>query len=85
MSLAEGIQKYLEIAGSFGRPAPLARFGLSRDETEKLFSTWDEDYQINRYMLLTLEAAEGPARQIFLINGFECSHVCFQPDIQKLL
>lgn len=66
---------------------PLAQLGLAKDEAEKVIAAWDEDYQINRYMLLTLEAAEGPARarQIFRINGFECSHVCFQSGIQKLL
>ncbi len=87
MTLAEGVKKYLELAGEFERPVALALLGLSRAETEKLVSTWDEDYQINRYMLLTLEAAEEPARasQIFLINGFEYSHITFQSDIEKLL
>jgi hypothetical protein len=87
MTLAEGVKKYLELAGEFGRPVALARLGLPKTETEKLVSTWDEDYQINRYMLLTVEAAEEPARasQVYLINGFECSHITFQSDIQKLL
>lgn len=89
MNLAEGVKKYLEMVGGFGRPVRLAHFGLSRDETEKLFSAWDEDYQINRYMLLTLEAGEEPAHpsagEVYLISGFECSHVCFHPGIQKLL
>ena len=87
MTLAEGVKKYLELAGEFGRPVPLAQLGLTKDETEKLISAWDEDYQINRYMLLTLEADEEPARasQIFLINGFQCSHIAFQRDIQKML
>ena len=88
MNLAEGVKKYLELAGEFGRPVPLGRFGLTKDETEKVVSAWDEDYQINRYLLLTLEAAEEPAArasQVFLINGFQCSHITFQRDIQKML
>jgi hypothetical protein len=89
MNLAEGVKKYLEVAGDFGRAVPLARFGLSKGETEKLFATWDEDYQINRFMLMTLEAGDDPKRagkpETYLISGFECSHITFQSDIQKLL
>ena len=89
MNLAEGVKKYLELAGEFGRAVPLARFGLPKGETEKLFAAWDEDYQINRFMLLTLEAGEeslrAGERETYLINGFESSHIKFQPDIQKLL
>jgi hypothetical protein len=89
MTLAEGVKKYLEVAGGYGRAVELARFGLSKDETVKLFSAWDEDYQINRYMLLTLAASEEPAQpregEVYVINGFECSHVCFQSGIEQLL
>jgi len=89
MNLAAGVRKYLQIAGDFGVPAPLSRFGLSRDETERIFSAWDEDYQINRYMVLSLEPSEEPTgpreSEAYLINGFEYSHVIFHADIQKLL
>lgn len=89
MNLAMGVKKYLEIAGEFGKPAPLVKFGLSKDETQKVFSAWDEDYQINRYMLLMLPPSEEPAHpregEVYLINGFKCSHVCFQPAIQELV
>ena len=87
MTLAEGVKKYLELAGDFGKPVALARFGLSKEETEKTISAWDEDYQINRFLLLTVEPAEEPARanQIYLINGFECSHITFQSEINNLL
>ena len=89
MTLAEGVKKYLEIAGDFGRAVPLARFGLAKEETVNLFSAWDEDYQINRYLLLTLAASEEPTQpregEVYVINGFQCSHVCFQSGIQQLL
>jgi hypothetical protein len=89
MTLAEGVKKYLELAGGYGRPVALVHFGLSKDETVKLFSAWDEDYQINRYMLLTLAASEEPTRarkaEVYVINGFKCSHVSFQSGIQQLL
>ena len=89
MTIADAVKRYLEIAGEFGKPVLLAGFGLSKPETEKVFAAWDEDYQINRFMLLTCEAsrgieAQGP-REVCHINGFECTHVTFQRQIQDLL
>lgn len=90
MNLAEAVKKYLEIAGGFDRPVHLSAFGLSRSETEKTFSAWDEDYQISRYLLLSrerdeaLEAFPSQAR-VFMINGYECTHLSFHSDIQNLL
>ncbi len=89
MTLAEGVRKYFQIAGDFGKPAPLSGFGLAKGETERIFSAWDEDYQINRFMVLSLEGREGPTRpretEVYIINGFEYSHVSFQQAIEKLL
>jgi hypothetical protein len=88
MTFSEIVKRYLEIAGEFGSAVPLANFGLSKTETEKLFSAWDEDYQINRYMLLTLEAGKGQGEgkhEVYLINGFECTHITIQSQIQGLL
>ena len=90
MDLAAAVKKYLEMTGGFDRPMHLSRFGLQKAETEKVISTWDEDYQISRYMLLSrerdeaLESFPGDAR-VFLINGFECSHLTFHENIQQLL
>lgn len=90
MELATGVKKYLEIAGGFNRLAHLSRFGLARDEAEKTFSSWDEDYQISRYMALSRERDEEltafpEGERVYFINGFECSHVSFHPDVEKLL
>jgi hypothetical protein len=90
MDLPTLVRKYLELAGGFDRPLHLSRFDLSRPEIEKLFSQWDEDYQISRYMFLSLEKDESlstfsEGERIFLINGFECSHVAFNQNIQNLL
>jgi len=90
MNLGTAISKYLEIGGGFDCWVHLSQFGLPKEETETTFSAWDEDYQISRYMLLSREREEALAafpadRRVFLINGFECSHVSFHPDIQKLL
>ena len=89
MTLAEGVRKYLELAGEFGKPVPLGSFGISKPETEKLFAAWDEDYQINRFMMLTVEASQDSAgrstHEIYQVNGFDCTHITLQPGIRELL
>lgn len=90
MNLAAAVKRYLEFAGGFDRPLHLSQFGLPKAETEKLISAWDEDYQISRYMLVSRERDEDlkpyPAEaRVFIINGFECTHLMFHPDIQKLV
>jgi hypothetical protein len=90
MNLAAGVKRYLEVAGEFARPLHLSQLGLGKEETERLVSAWDEDYQISRYIQLTRERDENlqgfPAdRRVYLINGFECTHLIFHPDIQTLL
>ncbi len=90
MDLATAVKKYMEMAGGFERPVHLSLLGLPKDETEKIISAWDEDYQISRYMLLSRERDEAlvsyPSEaRVYLINGYECSHVSFHSDIQKVL
>lgn len=90
MDLAGGVEKYLGIAGEFNRPVHLSELGLPREETEKTVAAWDEDYQISRFLLLSREPDEQlrafpQDQRVYLINGFECTHLSFQPDIQKLL
>lgn len=90
MDLATAVRKYLEVTGGFDRSMHLSQFGLSKEQTEKMISAWDEDYQISRYMLLSRERDEElapypPGARVFLISGFECTHLSFHPDIQKLL
>ena len=90
MDLRTLIKRYLELAGGFNRQLHLSRFGLSKQEVEKSFSEWDQDYQISRYMMLSRETGEAlktipDSDRIYIINGFECSHVSFNQDIQSLL
>jgi hypothetical protein len=90
MDLATLVKKYLELSGGFDRPLHLSRLGLSRPEIQKLFSQWDEDYQISRYMFLSREKDESLSsypenERVFLVNGFESSHVTFNQNIQDLL
>jgi hypothetical protein len=90
MNLSALVAKYVEAAGGFGRPVHLSFLGLPKRETEKIISAFDEDYQVSRYLLLSRERDEAlgslPAEdRIYVINGQECSHISFQPDVQKLL
>jgi hypothetical protein len=76
MNLRTIVDKYLAIAGGFSFLAPLADFGLEKDELERLFSSFDEDYHISRY--LHFSQVSGPA---YNINGFEQTHISIDQSI----
>ena len=80
MHLRELVEKYLALSGGYSRPAPLAGFGLAREETERVFSVFDEDYHISRFFHFS--DAGGPS---FSINGFAHTHVSIAPEIQTIL
>ena len=61
----------------------LRAFGLTREETERLFGAFDEDYHISRFFRFTLDAA-GP-EDVFEINSFPQSHVSLDPEIETIL
>jgi hypothetical protein len=90
MDLAELVRKHTEISGGFGRAVHLSQFGLSKAETEKVISAFDDDYQISRYMVLSREPDEDLASypsdaRVYSINGFEVSHVSLAPGIGKVV
>lgn len=90
MNLAALVAKYVEVAGGFGKPVHLSFLGLSKPETEKIISAFDEDYQVSRYLLLSRERDEvldslPEEERIYVINGLECSHLSIHPDIRQLL
>lgn len=80
MQLREIVEKYLALAGGFGRPAPLAGFGMERKEAERVFGIFDEDYHISRFFHFT-----GAAGTSYLINGFAHTHVSLDAEIQSIL
>jgi hypothetical protein len=84
-SLRDIIDKYRQLAGGFGRPLPLAAFGLSSEETERIFGIFDEDYHISRFFHFTFEPADDDSRQSYHINGFPQSHVALDADIESIL
>jgi hypothetical protein len=81
MQLRDLIEKYRTLAGGFGKAVPLESLGLNREETERLFSSLDEDYHISRYFHLSkLSGATA-----YTINGFPHSHVSIDAEIQTTL
>ena len=80
MNLRELAEKYLAIAGGYGRPVALAEFGLDRAQTERLFSAFDEDYHISRFFHFT--KGSGTA---YRINGFRHTHVSLDAEIETAL
>jgi hypothetical protein len=84
MQLPDVVAKYLELAGEFGKPVPLAGFGLSRKETEKLFSALDEDYHISRFLAFSHQPP-APGEQTYQINGFPQTHLAISAQVREIL
>jgi hypothetical protein len=80
MSLREMVDRYLSIASGFSVPVALSSFALSQAETERLFSDYDEDYHISRFLHFSQDAGAE-----FLINGFPATHMSVDAEIQSML
>jgi hypothetical protein len=80
MPLRELVRLYLSRAGKFGEPVTLSAFELTQEETERLFSGYDEDYHISRFFKFT--EAEG---EKFSINGIPATHVTLDGEIETIL
>ena len=84
MALAAIVKKYLELAGVFDAPLALSRLGLPQSEVESIFSMWDEDYQISRFMELSRQDGTGENTQVFIVNGYQATHVAFHEGIKRM-
>lgn len=80
MSLHDLVALYRTLAGEFGKPVALSSFQLSHPETERLFSSYDEDYHISRFFHFSDSTGEK-----FSINGIPASHVSLDAEIEALL
>jgi hypothetical protein len=78
--LCQIVDRYLALAAGFGAPVPLASFGFGAEETARLFSAFDEDYQVSRYMKFSRETGAE-----YSINGFAQTHVALNEGIRALL
>jgi len=81
MDLREVIQKYKSVAGDFGQPVELSRFGLSQQETEKVFGVLDEDYHISRFFHFTNVSGASS----YSINKFPQTHVSIDATISEIM
>jgi hypothetical protein len=80
MPLGELVQRYVSLAGAFGKPVALSSFHLTPAETERLFSSYDEDYHISRFFHFS--EAHGAK---FSINGIPATHVSLDAEIETIL
>lgn len=89
MNLKAAVEKYLEVAREFGRPMPLAQFGLHKDELEAMVSAWDEDYHLHRHFELIPPSQAGAPSPgddpVYLINGVAYTAIVFQESIRDVL
>lgn len=83
MSLSKLVERYRALAQNFGTTVPLADFGLSAQETERLFSLYDEDYHISRFFHFSEAGDESAVR--FSVNGVGVTHVSIDVEIQTIL
>jgi hypothetical protein len=79
LTLRQLVDQYLLLAGGFGAPVALSAFQLSREETERLFSSFDEDYHISRFFHFS--EVEGVK---FLIDRIPATHVSIDPEVNSI-
>jgi hypothetical protein len=79
-SLKELYRVYITIAAKPGEPVPLSAFKFSAEETEKLFSIFDEDYHISRFFHFSETGGER-----FTVDGEAVTHVAIDPEITSIL
>ena len=78
--LRELVEKYLAAAGGYGHSVAFSELGLSREEIEEVFGSFDEDYHISRFFHFVCAAGAN-----YQINGFPQTHVAIDAAIQSVL
>lgn len=80
LSLRQVVAKYQSLASDFGEPAALTGFGLTKAETEQLFSDYNEDYHISRFF--DFSEADG---EKFSINDVPATHLSIDAEVLTIL
>ena len=80
LHLREIVERYRAQATKFGEPMALADFGLSPEETNRVFSALDEDYHISRF--LSFSNMQG---REYSVSGNAVTHVRMGEGILELL
>lgn len=76
ITLQELYRRYMSFAAKPGEPVPLSAFQFTVEQTEKLFSVYDEDYHFSRFFHFN-----NAGGQTYSINGEPVSHVVIDPEI----
>jgi hypothetical protein len=79
LSLRDLMERYTELAGKPGVPVRLSAFGFSEEETQNVFSAFDEDYHISRFLHFSNTDGEK-----YMISGEAATHVAIEPAIRSL-
>jgi hypothetical protein len=80
MPLRQLVDRYLALAGAFGKPVTLSSFALTAPETENLFSSYNEDYHISRFFHFS--NSEGTS---YSIDNEPATHVAIDAEIHSIL
>jgi len=80
MTLQQVVAKYQSLAGDFGAATALTGFGLTKAETEQLFSDYNEDYHISRFF--DFSEADG---EKFSINDVPATHLSIDSEVRTIL
>ena len=81
MELKEVVQKYLAVAGGYGKTVPLESLGLSQARKSRVCSALSTRTTTSAASF-TFSAAAGAD---YKINGFPQSHVSIDAEIQAIL
>jgi hypothetical protein len=81
MQLREIVERYLAASGGYGKAVSLGGLGFSREEIERVFGIYDEDYHISRFFHFSAE----PGAESYSINGFPQSHLTIDSEVQSIL
>ncbi len=74
------VERYIALAGGFGKPVALSQFELSPAQTVSLFAGFDEDYHISRYLHFSNQ--EG---KCYAIGGEQVTHLSIDASISEIL
>ena len=80
MSLKDVVERYAGRAKQFGEPVSLDEFGLSPEQTAILFTSFDEDYHISRFMNFSMLQGKE-----YLVSGNPVTHVRIDENIRSIL
>jgi hypothetical protein len=89
MDLRGLAEKYVVLAGGFGQPIALSRFGVPRAELERSLSAWEDDYQLSRHFEL-LPGSGDPSdnvaiQEIYHVNGQPYTAIIMKESVRDVL